>query len=280
MARFVPPNVDTLFEPFAGSAAFSLYAAKHGFARHFVIGDALIPLIDLWKMIVTDPGYVSDAYQRLWVGQQGADTFYFNQVREQYNQKQDPVMLLYLIVRCVKNAVRFNKNGLFTQSVDKRRKGMHPDKMRAAIYGASKLLTGRVEFYAGDFRGCLASAQRNDLVYMDPPYQGTTYGRDKRYYQQLEVERLCVVLDSLNLRGVPFLLSYDGKHGDKEYGEPLPERLGMQQFLINSGRSSQATLNGRNTVTFEGLYVSQGLARPGMPRVLELDPVEQLSLQF
>jgi DNA adenine methylase len=252
-----PKNIKTLYEPFAGSAAISLYAAKHGLAKHFVIGDSLPQLITLWQQIVASPDLVATEYENIWLGQTEGDLTYFNRVRERFNEQGNPVDLLYLITRCVKNAVRFNRHGKFTQSPDKRRLGMRPAKMRSAVIGASNLLKGRVEFYCGDYKDTITAANKQDLVYMDPPYQGTTYGRDKRYFAQLERDNLIDALSVLNSREVPFLLSYDGMCGDIVYGEALPEDLEAKRLLLNAGRSSQATLNGRDHVTIESLYVSK-----------------------
>jgi DNA adenine methylase len=269
-----PNNVNILYEPFAGSAAISLYAAHYDLAKRFVIGDALPSLIELWKLIVCNPLLVAREYQNIWLGQVEGDDHYFNSVRERFNEHDNPVDLLYLITRCVKNAVRFNKVGKFTQSADKRRMGMHPSKMLNAVSAASHLLKGKVEFYCGDFSDTMVSASQFDLVYMDPPYQGTTYGRDKRYFTQLEREQLIRSLRSLNERGVPFLLSYDGMSGDVVYGEALPEDLGMSRLLLKAGRSSQATLNGKNNVTIESLYVSKNI-----PPLAKIDLVKKVHPQ-
>lgn len=258
--NFAKAEVQTLYEPFAGSAAISLYAAKHNVARHFIIGDSLEDLVELWQLIVNYPEDTSNRYEAIWLNQESTDQSYFYRIREEYNQTHDPVMLLYLIVRCVKNAVRFNQSGGFSQSIDKRRKGMHPDKMRQHILGASYLLKGRVEFFVGDFRDCIHAARTNDLVYMDPPYQGISNSRDKRYFAQLEKDDLCTVVSDLNSRGIPFLLSYDGLSGAKKYGNDLPEDLNMKRVYLNAGRSSQATLNGLVQNTWESLYISNLLA--------------------
>lgn len=131
--------------------------------------------------------------------------------------------------------------------------------MGSAIKEASLLLRGRTELFCGDFTETMKGASKGDLVYLDPPYHGTTYGKDKRYFTQLERDALIAGLADLNARDVPFLLSYDGMTGGIEYGEPLPDDLGMRRLLLDAGRSSQATLNGRNEVTLESLYVSPGL---------------------
>jgi DNA adenine methylase len=181
-------------------------------------------------------------------------------MRTEYNKNRDPIVLLYLIARCVKNAIRFNKSGDFTQSVDKRRTGVHPDKLANTMQIVSGLLKGRTKLYSGDFADCIAKATPRDLVYMDPPYHGTTYGSDKRYVAQLERDHLIDSIRWLNVHHVPFILSYDGTTGDKVYADPLPDDLHATHLQIHAGRSSQATLAGRKEETIESLYISGNLA--------------------
>jgi DNA adenine methylase len=259
ICKLFPRKIKTLYEPFAGSAAITIYAASHNLAQHFVIGDILPELVDLWRLIIDHPKEASSRYRALWTEQFKVGNDHFNITRSAYNTDKDPISLLYLIARCVKNAVRFNKNGAFTQSVDKRRTGVHPDKLERSIHTASSLLKGRSSLYSGDFKFCTASAQTGDLVYMDPPYQGTTYGHDKRYAAQLEREHLEEALRGLNERHVPFILSYDGKTGNKVYAEPLQDDLCTTHLSIHAGRSSQATLAGRAEDTVESLYISKSL---------------------
>lgn len=258
----LPTTIDTFYEPFAGSAAMTLYAAHHSLAKRFVIGDCLEAIIELWRSIIESPEETSSRYAAVWSGQRDDNPDYFNIVRERYNSHHDPVDLLYLICRCVKNAVRFNSSGRFTQSADKRRLGMAPDKMADAILGASFLLRGKTELRKGDWLLTTCDAGPADFVYMDPPYLGTTVGRDKRYHQQLEQDRLISGLENMNQRSIRFALSYDGMTGDKEYGPPLPEHLGMTRLLLHAGRSSQATLQGKTDQTIESLYLSQNLKTP------------------
>lgn len=258
----IPDNIDVFFEPFAGSAAMTLYAAHHGMARRFVIGDSLEAIVELWRSIVCEPQSTAQRYKEVWNGQRDDNPDYFNSVRERYNSERDSVDLLYLICRCVKNAVRFNAKGRFTQSADKRRLGMAPGKMADAIAGAAALLKGKTEFRTGDWLVTTQDARPQDFVYLDPPYLGTTIGPDKRYHQQLEFDALVAGLGSLNRRNIRFALSYDGMTGSKEYGPPLPDHLGMTRLLLHAGRSSQSTLQGREHETIESLYSqrSQGLA--------------------
>ncbi|MGH3630758.1 MAG: DNA adenine methylase [Sciscionella sp.] len=280
IAPYVPQRIETWFEPFAGSAAMTLWAAQKGIADHYVIGDSLEPIAELWRAIIASPNKTAKAYAAIWAGQKPNDLDYFNRVRARYNKDRDAVDLLYLICRCVKNAVRFNKDGNFTQSVDKRRLGMRPEKMTAAIEGASLLLRGRVEVRCGDWIKTVANAKRRDFIYMDPPYLGTTIGRDKRYAEQLPCECLISGLWNLRERRVRFALSYDGMTGGKEYGPPLPSDLGMTRLLLHAGKSSQATLSGRDEETIESLYLSPGLAEPSSRIIRHPKYTLQESLAF
>ncbi len=279
IGRYVPADIDTWYEPFAGSAAMALWAARHCNIRRIILGDSLTPIMQLWAAILADPEGTAAQYAEIWTGQKPGDGTYFNRVRERFNQNCDPVDLLYLLCRCVKNAVRFNAKGNFTQSVDKRRLGMRPDKMQIAIKGASELLRGRTEIRSGDWLATLADAGPDDFSYMDPPYFGTSTGKDRRYAEWMTQERLIAGLQSLNDRGIRFALSYDGTCGGKEYGPPLPDELLMTRLHLNAGRSSQATLNGGTAETIESLYLSQGLAVPyeGVLRLVR-GPVRQVEL--
>ncbi len=262
IGRYVPDDIGTWYEPFAGSAAMALWVARHRKPRRIVLGDSLVPMMHLWTAILTNPSGTAARYAEIWVGQKPGDMTYFNNVRERFNTKHDPVDLLYLLCRCVKNAVRFNAKGNFTQSVDKRRLGMQPSKMRHALESASELLRGKTEIRAGDWLETLADAGPDDFAYMDPPYLGTSIGKDRRYAEWMSQERLIAGLQSLNARAVRFALSYDGMCGDKVYGPPLPDDLGMTRLHLHAGRSSQATLNGGTSETVESLYLSQGLGKP------------------
>ena len=271
---FIPQGqFKRIVEPFAGSAAITLAAAKANLCGEFVIADALKPLAALWTEVIERPEALSGAYRALWESQFVRHPIdRYNEIRTRFNRKQCPAMLLFLLARCVKNAVRFNPSGQFNQSADKRRTGTHPDTMGKEIAGASRLLRGRSRVLCGDFRAVLAEVQQNDIVYLDPPYQGTSEGRDRRYFQSVPRQAIINLLAELNERRVQYILSYDGHCGNKIYGEPLPAHLKAQRVLLNVGRSSQATLNGKSSETVESVYLSAGLSlqhQPNEPMLLE-----------
>jgi DNA adenine methylase len=151
--------------------------------------------------------------------------------------------------------------------------------MRQQILGASHLLRGKTKFACLDYKEVVAQATTDDLIYLDPPYQGVCGSRDPRYLKSVLFDEFVEVLETLNFRNISYLVSYDGRTGEKEHGRRLPERLRLHLVELKAGRSSQATLLGRDEVTVESLYLSPALAeklnlRRSYPRRF----VEQLAL--
>jgi len=258
---YVQPDTDRLVEPFAGSAAITLAAAQMGRARQFVLNDAHEPLIKLWKTIVDHPEDLADQYQSLWRSQAGREREYYDWVRDRFNEAGEPHHWLYLLARCVKAAVRFNKNGQFNNSPDNRRLGMRPATMRQNLRQTSLLLRGKVQFQHQDYQKVLREATIDDVIYMDPPYQGVCKTRDQRYHLAVDYQDFVASLALLNQRGIPYLVSYDGRTGEKIHGRPLPEELDLTRVEIEAGPSTQATLLGKNETTIESLYLSSSLLK-------------------
>jgi len=248
-----------LVEPFAGSAAVTLAAAHHQKFERFILGDKLSPLVELWREIIRNPKSIADEYRDLWHRERKRPIDEFYDIRAEFNRDGQPSKLLYLLARCVKNAVRFNPAGEFNQSPDKRRTGTRPDSMRKELISAHGLLHGKAEAVCADFFDLFHDAEEGDFFYLDPPYQGTSEGRDSRYIGGVTRERMIEGLAILNDRNIPFILSYDGSCGDRTYGDRLPNEL-ASRVLLDVGRSSQATLNGDDHVTIESLYISHSIA--------------------
>jgi DNA adenine methylase len=265
-------------EPFAGSAAVTLAAASQKVFPSYLIGDALGPLIRLWQMVIDNPAPIAEHYEALWHRERENPITAYYEIRTEFNQDQAPAKLLYLLARCVKNAVRFNPSGEFNQSPDKRRKGTRPDTMKAELFAAHRVLAGKCRAVHADFWRLFEAAHEGDFFYLDPPYQGTSEGRDQRYIAGVSRARLIEALAILNKRKVPFILSYDGSCGKHNYGEPLPDAV-AHRMSLDVGRSSQATLNGLADVTIESLYVSHSIRTSGKSGLLSLEDFRRQAAQ-
>lgn len=275
---YFPKDVRRLVEPFAGSAAVSLLAAARSKRLSFALNDLNKPLVHLWQQIIERPDVIADAYETLWNAQLGHERAYYDLVRGKFNQTQEPGYLLYLLARCVKAAIRYNAKGEFNQSPDNRRLGAKPSLMRSHIIRTSRLFFGRVNLKDGDYRDVLADTSPEDVVYMDPPYQGVCGKRDPRYVGGFTFSGFVEALAQLNSRSISYIVSYDGRTGTKTYGDPLPASLGLVHIMLEAGPSSQATLLGRQATTFESLYLSPALVSRLDRIVTPQSAVRQLQL--
>lgn len=249
----------SFIEPFAGSAAVSLLAISNKKAKKYIISDKYKPISDLWILIKNNPIFVYEEYKKIWSEQFKDQKSHFTKIRNDFNNDLDPIKFLYLMTRCVKNAIRFNSDGHFNQSSDNRRNGINPEKLKKSIINASNLLSNNIEILNLDFEEVLNYANSDDFIYLDPPWQGTSFKANKRYAYTLNFEKFIKNLGDLNKRNIPFILSFDGRCGEKKYGSDLPSSLSLLKIDINAGRSSQATLLGKDEITVESLYLSPAL---------------------
>ncbi|MCL2494370.1 MAG: DNA adenine methylase [Oscillospiraceae bacterium] len=261
--QYMPSRFERLYEPFSGMAAISIAVAQEKRTGIYHINDINAPLVGLLSAAIDEPDALVSRYTFLWKEQFDYGTEHerhFYEVRRRFNAgEKSPENMLYLLARCVKGAVRYGKDGNFNQSPDRRRHGTSPENIKENINAVSSLLRGKSAFSALDYREIFEMAGPGDLVYMDPPYQGTTNVRDNRYYAGVPFAEFAAALESLNRKNVDFLISYDGACGGKEYGEELPKELECKKLLLNAGRSTQATLLGQRATTYEALYISRNL---------------------
>lgn len=264
---FVKPGYDRLIEPFSGTAAISIAASMNDVASTYLINDLNEPLVAMLKEAIEFPERLALRYEEIWIKQfNQPDPFthvdHFYQIRKEFNAgNRCPANMLYLLARVVKGAVRYDSKGMFNQSPDKRRHGAKPEKIQKNVHAISSLLKGKTEFYSSRYEEILEKVQENDLVYLDPPYQGVSFTRDHRYFSGVTLNEFSQAIDYLNKTGADYIISYDGACGEKVYGTDLPLSLGCTKILLRAGRSAQATMLGRDEITLEGLYLSPRLAQ-------------------
>lgn len=270
---YFPRRFNRLIEPFAGMAAITIAISRLNKAQSYRLNDLNAPLVSVLEEAVNNPQRLLEEYTKVWSEQltfeEGSVAHYYK-VRDDFNSgNQCAANMLYLLARCVKGSVRYGSNGQFNQSPDKRRKGTSPTNLARNIFQISNCLKNKTEFSSIDYREVLQSAAPGDVVYMDPPYQGVCTTRDSRYFSGIDFNEFIESLEDLNRRGIDYIISYDGTCGDKQYGNDLPDYLGLRKVMLNAGLSSQAILLGKKEVTFEALYLSSNLQNNICPRSYE-----------
>ncbi len=256
------PRYRRYIEPFLGGGALLYLAAGRG----SVAGDLYAPLIQLWQLVQMEPKKVIEDYEHKWTilkeeldgldiskvnRGDGIPTYYYA-VRRRFNEKEDPLDLNFIMRTCVNGIVRFNDSGEFNNSFHLSRRGMEPRRFESIV----KLWHLRVQdvtFLCQDYTKTLEIAEKDDFIYLDPPYAGNR----QRYIENLNLERFFTALDNLNKRGVKWALSFDGRRGSKDLIHGVPRSLFKRQLLLKSGNSAVSkVLNGPIERVEESLYLN------------------------
>ncbi len=210
LRKYWNSNFTTYIEPFAGSAClfFDIEPTKA------IIGDLNEHLINMYKMVKQEPELVYECFSRLPVGEEQ-----YYEIRsksmDELTEVEKAAVFIYLNLYCFNGLYRTNSKGQFNVPF-----GHYKNKRQLELkqlFQVSKALDS-TQLINRDFERVINLAGRNDFVYIDPPfwvekktifseYTSNPFGPD-------DLERLSILLDTLEARGAKFLVSYaDSKEG-------------------------------------------------------------------
>ena len=245
---YFPKKIGTYYEPFLGSGS----VLGHLKPERAICSDINKPLIKLWRLIKSDPQTVKEDYRKKWNSLQNIGHTYFYKIRDNFNKTQSPLDFLFLTRTCVNGLIRYNKKGEFNNSLHHTRKGIHPDQLSKIIDQWSEIIKSH-DFFDSSYEITTKSAKAGDLVYLDPPYFNT----GTRYFGAIDFEKFLKYLEDLNERGVKYVLSYDGKRGDKSFVVELPKKLYKRHIMLHSGNSAfNKVQGGKVEKVYESLYLN------------------------
>jgi len=242
------PKFNRYYEPFVGGANIA-YALR---PESGICGDICKPLIELWKLIQTEPESLYSYYLTQWNRLQNEGYQVFYEIRSNFNSTFSPYDLFFLTRTCVNGLIRFNRDGQFNNSFHHSRKGIKPHTLRIILYDWSKALQG-IEFRFGDYRETTQDITSKDFVYLDPPYFNTR----GRYYGTIDYQEFLSYLEELNSKDVRYALSFDGYRENKDYSVDLPKHLYKRHILLGSGNSTfKKVMDRQSQQVFESLYLN------------------------
>jgi DNA adenine methylase len=208
-----PPDIQTYYEPFAGSAALFWELKRQDLIKGAVLNDRNRLLMDVYRAAQNCPQGLSEALDGLRA-LQGREPF--ESIRAQLNAFIAPqapaercldlspidraAYMLYLNRRTFNGLFRVNQSGELNMPWGADSALTSTDR----ILEAGKLLQG-ARLDSGDFEASLKTATKGDFVFADPPYIGTFSGYSGVFGLR-EHRRLEKVLASLDYEGVRWLV--------------------------------------------------------------------------
>lgn len=157
----------------------------------------------------------------------------FLELRNEFNKDKTRIdLLLVLVLYSFNNQIRFNNSGDFNLPVGKRDYNGNSRKNVAAFNQISN--EKRIIFKTQDFREIeKADLQKNDFVYLDPPYLlGLASYNELGGWTEKDEKDLYILLSRLNKKGVRFALSNVLEHKG-ETNEIMKNWVEKNNFKIN-----------------------------------------------
>ncbi|HDZ2067244.1 TPA: DNA adenine methylase [Klebsiella pneumoniae] len=197
------PAGPRLVEPFAGSCAVMM-ATDY---PHYLVADINSDLINLYKQIAFNcEKFIANA--KGFFASTNSETSYYN-IRQDFNHSSETtdfwkaVFFLYLNRHCYRGLCRYNRKGEFNVPYGNYKKTYFPeDEIRAFAEKAK-----RATFICATYEETLAMVKAGDVIYCDPPYDGTFTDYHTDGFNELEQRRLATTLNVLASAGHQVVVS-------------------------------------------------------------------------
>lgn len=210
MVNILPEKFETYYEPFLGGGALLLHLQP----EKFVVSDLNKDLINLY-LVVRDnvDGLISELFEY-----KNEKDFYYamrdldrSLTFSELPSLKKAARLLYLNKTCFNGLHRLNSKGHFNVPFgDNNRKLFKEDQLR----GVSDFLKNNYKgvLVDADFELPMWAAEKDDFVYLDPPYDyvesaGGFTKYTKNGFNREDQIRLKLACDKLDSKGCKFLLS-------------------------------------------------------------------------
>jgi DNA adenine methylase len=247
-----PRRIATYYEPFigGGSVLYELLGSEINVGR-YEISDACEPLIALWKIVQNDPTGLIEAYAENWRMLQLHGAEYYHQVRQTFNETQNPYLFFFLLRTCRFGRIRFNQAGKFNGCFHPSNLGMAPERVRTLAQTWHRRLASKdISLSARDYRQ--VTTQPGDVLYLDPPYET---GGGRYYPGTIDFGDLFAWLSN---QQCDHFLSLNGFLGDDDRRLNVPAQLYDRHRLLDNGYNPLDHIYGRKPrLVTDSFYVKR-----------------------
>jgi DNA adenine methylase len=243
-----PHNFNNYYEPFIGSGAVFFYIKSKLKPNKVILSDTNEELINCF-VVVRDKPY--ELIELLSNHRKKHSKDYYYAVRSIESDRLDSVSkaarLIYLNKTCFNGLYRVNSKGQFNVPMGDYENPCIFDKN--ILFQASQLLQG-VHLRVMTFEKVLDLAEKEDLIYFDPPYiplsktsSFTQYSKGS--FSTKEQKRLSQVFSILDLRGCFVMLSNSDHALTRELYRDYEKNIAIVKAkrIINSVGSKRGAIN-------------------------------------
>lgn len=201
------PAGQRLVEPFAGSCAVMM-ATDY---PHYLVADINPDLVNMYQQIKEDPEFFILIAAGLFKQNSEDD---FRRIRKHFNYGKSSgkvwraAAFLYLNRHCYRGLCRYNKSGGFNAPYGNYKKPYFPERDIWAFFHKAQHAT----IICASYNETLEMLQAGDVVYCDPPYDGTFTSYHTNGFDEHEQYRLASILRRSVSEGYPVIASNSDTH--------------------------------------------------------------------
>ncbi|MHA1437834.1 MAG: DNA adenine methylase [Promethearchaeota archaeon] len=174
------------YEPFMGSGVVSFNIKP----KKAILSDINPHIINFYKSIQNNKinpkkvrEFLNKHGKKLALTGKSTDSYYY-EMRDKFNETNDPMYFLFLNRSCFNGLIRFNSSGKFNtpfcRKPNRFSKSYITKIVNQVAWIYETLRTREFDFQCIDWKDAVSDLKENDLVYIDPPY----YGRHTTYYNE------------------------------------------------------------------------------------------------
>ncbi len=254
--------VQTLYEPFCGSCAFSISCLNKEMAENYILNDSYQSLVKELYSCFYEPREVIDNFNHhiaiLRKLERHEQQFsYYEKIKATFNQNPKPGDFLFL-----NNFTKFHVpliiDGKYCSSFQASSNiDLEINFLEQGLLELAQLAKqSNIRLHAKSFTEIIGKTTQNDLVFLDPPYPNLP--NDLPIYHQPDVPavlhyKLCNLLNQLNDNHTPFILLY-GTIGVAPQYVLNPKQYKVKHFLIYNHKPNNLV-----TESLEFCYISEQL---------------------
>lgn len=217
---YIPNNIRNFVDLFAGGCNVGININ----ADKIYFNDNLIYLIEMYKSFQKNDiekllKYIKNRINKFELSL--TNEYGYKKLRQEYNNKKNPLDLFVLIAFTFNHQIRFNNSHQFNNPFGKKRSCFNKKMEQNLKNFVFKLKEKTVRFTNHSFEDFdFSILNKNDFVYCDPPYLITngSYNDGKRGFKgwsEKEEFSLLNLLDNLNSKKIKFALSNVLEHKGK-----------------------------------------------------------------
>ena len=197
------PAGSRLVEPFAGSCAVMM-ATDY---PHYLVADINADLINLYQKVAQHTEELIACALVFFSGDNNAESYYQNRLRFNTDTTltalERAALFLYLNRHCYRGLCRYNLSGQFNVPFGNYKKPYFPHAEILTFAEKAR----RATFICASYDETLAMLLAGDVVYCDPPYDGTFTAYHTAGFNEDDQYHLASILERRSSEGHPVVVS-------------------------------------------------------------------------